>query len=242
MRKTLMKFLLLANLVPVISPLTAYARSTQPVPAHGAIEISAESTSETTSDETEDEVLRPEDVEGAVIHEPVYPEAYKTIDPKTLAKRGEQRGYNPNTIVVDGYEIPYVDMRGNTGADEDYIALSEALDQNLCVYVGDQGMNTFFGHYYNLSDNGVFNPLNDVISFGEGSEVIITDEAGYSRGYEITQVMEFLHPDQKLQFYGDDYLPTLAYEGNGEDMVYVQYCRWDYALGLLISNIGYRVW
>lgn len=37
-------------------------------------------------------------------------------------------------------------------------------------------------------------------------------------------------------------MPDLAYYGNGDDMVYIQYCRWDIQTGLLITNIGYRIW
>lgn len=192
--------------------------------------------------EEEDYGIRPEDVDGAVIHEPVVPLNYDEIDLASLPEEGEQRDYNPNTLSVDDFIFSFEDLRGNRGSGDDFDYLNQILDQNLVAYVGMDGMNTFFGHYYDLTGTGVFNPLADMDLLNEGTEVVITDAKGYSKGYEISQIIEFLHKDQGLQFYGKDYMPNLAYFGNGDDMVYIQYCRWDIQNGLLITNIGYRVW
>lgn len=136
----------------------------------------------------------------------------------------------------------FKDMRGNEGFGDDFDELNEVLNENRVAYVGQNNINTFFGHYYDLSGTGVFNPLADQGLLEVGTEVVITDEDGLSKGYEITQTIEFLHENQQKQFYGDDYMPDLAYYGNGDDMVYIQYCRWDIQTGLLITNIGYRIW
>ncbi|MFL2140916.1 MAG: hypothetical protein ACTH1A_01505 [Ruoffia tabacinasalis] len=143
---------------------------------------------------------------------------------------------------VNGYEFSFKDMRGNEGFGDDFDELNEVLNENRVAYVGQNDINTFFGHYYDLTGTGVFNPLADQDLLEVGTEVVITDEDGLSKGYEITQTIEFLHENQQKQFYGDDYMPDLAYYGNGDDMVYIQYCRWDIQTGLLITNIGYRIW
>lgn len=161
---------------------------------------------------------------------------------QTFPEKGENLGYEANTLTMKDYSIPFVADYGNLGYGADFDYLNSLLDQNYAVAVGQNNIQTFFGHYYNLSNNGVFNPLADLDLLHDGVEVIVTDEEGFSKGYLITQTMEFLHPDQIYQYYGDDYMPNLAYNGNGSDMIYIQYCRWDISLGLLITNIGYRIW
>lgn len=190
----------------------------------------------------EDDRLMPEDVDGAIIHEPVLPENYEEIDLDSLPEDGVDRGYTPNRLTVNDYDFSFEDLQGNQGYGDDFDYMNEVLDQNKVAYVGQNNINTFFGHYYDLTGDGVFNPLADQDLLDIGSEIVITDENGKSKGYEISQTLEFLHADQGLQFYGDDYIPGLAYYGNGDDMVYIQYCRWDIQNGLLITNIGYRVW
>lgn len=186
--------------------------------------------------------IRPEDVEDAVIHEPVLPKDYNLAEIKKLPEEGTHRDYHHEMLTVNGYDFPFVDKRGNTGYGEDFEKLNETLNQNLVAYVGRNNIHTFFGHYYDLTGTGVFNPLADQDLLDVGTEVVVTDEDGMSKGYEITQIIEFLHTDQQKQFYGDDYMPDLAYNGNDTDMIYIQYCRWDIQNGLLITNIGYRIW
>lgn len=186
--------------------------------------------------------LMPDDVEGAVIHDPVFPDNYEEIDLVSLPEEGEDRGFTNESLTINGYEFDFEDMQGNSGYGEDFDYMNEVLDQNRVAYVGQNHINTFFGHYYDLTGDGVFNPLADQDLLEVGSEVVITDEEGRSKGYRISQTLEFLHADQHLQFYGEDYIPGLAYYGNGDDMVYIQYCRWDIQNGLLITNIGYRIW
>lgn len=160
----------------------------------------------------------------------------------TFPEDGKDLGYSPNSLTIQGFTIPFEDQAGNSGKGEDFEKLMTLLDQNLAVRVGQDHIQTFFGHYYNLSDNGVFNPMDDMGLMDVGVEVVVTDDQGKSRGYQVTQTMEFLHPDQIYQYYGDFYMPSLAYKGNGSDMIYIQYCRWDQALGLLKTYIGYRLW
>lgn len=188
-------------------------------------------------DENESE-LKPSDVEGAIVHEVIYPEKYK----KNLPKIGKKLNYAPNSLLVSGYEFPYVDMKGNTGSEDDFTKLNEILDQNQVAMVGDNRISSFFGHYYDLTGNGIFNALVDYELLDEGSEIIVTDSNGCSRGYEVSQIISFNIAEQDLHFYGDDLIRQLAYHGNEDDMVYIQYCRWDIALGNLVSAFAYRVW
>ncbi|XJS11619.1 hypothetical protein ACF3NG_05300 [Aerococcaceae bacterium WGS1372] len=190
----------------------------------------------------EDNRLMPEDVEGAIVHKPIFPENYNKIDRKSMPENGVDKGYTRDSLTVNGYEFVYENLRENLGYGDDFDYMNEVLVQNKVAYVGNNNINTFFGHYYDLTGDGVFNPLVDQNLLEVGYEVVITDENGLSKGYQISQTLEFLHGDQHLQFYGDDYIPGLAYYGNGDDMVYIQYCRWDIQNGLLITNIGYRVW
>lgn len=155
---------------------------------------------------------------------------------------GKDLGYPANTMTIGDFQIELQDQQNNEGFGEDFDELNALLDQNYAVLVGKNNIHTIFGHYLNLSKNGVFNEVADAGLFSEGTEVILTDSKGKSRGYELTQIIEFLHPDQINQYYGTNYMPDLAYYGNGLDMVYIQYCRWDISLGLLITNIGYRTW
>lgn len=195
-----------------------------------------------TEKDNEDDSLKPEDIEGAVIHEPVLPTDYDEEEIESLPEDGTEAGYTEESLNVNGYEFSFKDMRGNEGFGDDFDELNEVLNENRVAYVGQNNINTFFGHYYDLSGTGVFNSLADQGLLEVGTEVVITDEDGLSKGYEITQTIEFLHENQQKQFYGDDYMPDLAYYGNGDDMVYIQYCRWDIQTGLLITNIGYRIW
>ncbi len=181
-------------------------------------------------------------IEGAVIHQPIPLENVYQGEVNIKYPVGEARGFEPNTLVVNGHPFYYTDLKGNRGYGEDFETLNEALGRNEAVRVGKRGIETFFGHYYNLSDNGVFNPLHDQDLLHIGSEVIVTNEEGLSKGYYITQTIEFLHANQGQQFYGDYYMPQMAYNGTGEELVYIQYCRWDIELGLLITNIGHRIW
>ena len=151
-------------------------------------------------------------------------------------------GYPPSSLTIKEYSISYKNEYGNLGYGEDFVHLSELLDQNFAVLVGNNGIHTLFGHYYDQTGTGIFNPLADRKLLEVGSEVILTNNQGLSKGYYITQIIQFLHSDQKHQYYGRNYMPDLAYYGNGLDMIYIQYCRWDISLGLLITNIGYRIW
>lgn len=161
---------------------------------------------------------------------------------QSFPEKGKNLGYEANTLTMKDYSIPFVPDYGNLGYGSDFEYLNTLLDQNHAVAVGQNNIQTFFGHYYNLSNNGVFNPLADMDLLHEGVEVTVTNEDGLSKGYLITQTIDFLHPEQIYQYYGDDFMPNLAYNGNGSDMIYIQYCRWDISLGLLITNIGYRIW
>lgn len=157
-------------------------------------------------------------------------------------KDGKDLGYPANTMTIGDFQIELQNQLNNEGFGEDFDELNALLDQNYAVLVGKNNIHTIFGHYLDLSGTGVFNAIADAGLLSEGTEVILTDGKGKSRGYELTQVIEFLHPDQVNQYYGTNYMPDLAYYGNGLDMVYIQYCRWDISLGLLITNIGYRTW
>ncbi|MGX7106892.1 hypothetical protein ACWOBE_03730 [Hutsoniella sourekii] len=202
-------------------------------------------TSSFLEEHAEDETPpRPEDVEGAIVHDPVYPASYQEGKPtERFPDKGLDKGYPENTLMVGDYAFPFVDLRGQMKEEEDFEYLNQLLEENThAVYVGENNMNTFFGHYYDLSGTGIFNPMDDRGLMDIGVEVVITDDQGLSRGYEITQNLSFNHADQDLHFYGQDSLPYLAYQGNGQDMIYIQYCRWDIELGLLKSYIGYRIW
>lgn len=185
----------------------------------------------------------PENTPNAVVHEPAYPKEYKNGQPtKKFPEEGIDKGFEPNSLTISNFHFDFTDFRGNTGSQEDYTELVEVIDQNKVVSVGMNGMSAFLGHYYDLTGNGVFNPIVDEDLIYEGAEVVVTDENGKSKGYEITSISEFLNDEQHNHFYGNDSFPYLAYYGNGDDMVYIQYCRWDISLGLLISSVGYRVW
>lgn len=184
-----------------------------------------------------------ENTPNAVVHEKVFPKSYKDGSPtEEFPEEGIDKGLDPNSLIISDYKFDFTDFRGNTGSQGDYTELYNTIEQNKVAGVGMNGMNAFFGHYYDLTGNGVFNPIVDESLLYEGAEVIVTDENGLSKGYEITTIPEFLNDDQHVQFYGEDSIPYLAYYGNGDDMVYIQYCRWDISLGLLIVSIGYRVW
>lgn len=150
--------------------------------------------------------------------------------------------YQTSTMTIDNWSVHIFEDYGNTGYGEDFDRLNETLDLNRAVLVGANNIHTLFGHYYDLTGTGVFNPLDDQGLLDIGTEVVLTDKQGISRGYEITQKIEFLHPDQADQYYGAHNMPMLAYYGNESDMLYIQYCRWDISLGLLITYIGYRIW
>ena len=87
-----------------------------------------------------------------------------------------------------------------------------------------------------------FNPLADDGLLYEGGTVILTDQDGYSKGYEITQMVFVDRPNQYSYFYNKMSLPYLAFHGNGQDMIFIQFCREDIQLGLLSINFGYRIW
>ena len=194
------------------------------------------SLSETLTDQGFEDVPVYEETQNATNIEPKVPKNYD----KAKHKPGKDLGQSPNTLTVEGVDFPFEDLSGNTGVGEDAAELKATLDQQKAVQVGMNGIRTFFGHYYNYGTS-VFNPLDDQNLLKEGSVVSITDNKGETKTYEITQVFGVPYEDQYDYFYNKDPLPYLAYFGNGEDMVYIQYCRWDIELGYLKTAIGYRV-
>ncbi|MDO4432889.1 MAG: hypothetical protein Q4B80_06170 [Aerococcaceae bacterium] len=181
--------------------------------------------------------------EPKIVHEPIFPTSYTNGKPPVFEhERGQQLGYEPNTLRLKDHVFTFSDLSGNTGKNNDFTRLMEEIDKNVVVKVGQKGLNTFFGHYYDLSGTGVFNPIVDEQLIEIGSPIIVTDNDGYSKGYQVTQILEVLNAEQDQHYYGKEHLPVFVYEGNGMDMVYVQYCRWDISYGLLIGNIAYRVW
>lgn len=193
-----------------------------------------------------------------VIHQPVYPTSYPenygqdhlmyqglpiNYQPKrqNFNQTGEELGYPANSLYIDGVTFLFEDLSGNSGKGSDFDLLNQVLDQNKVVKVGKHGMNSFFGHYYNLSNSGAFQPLVAQNLLHEGSQVIVTNQDGLSKGYEITQILNINVEDADHHFYGRYSIPELIYHGNQEDMIYIQYCRWDIELGMLISHFGYRI-
>ncbi|MCW6676461.1 hypothetical protein NHG35_03115 [Aerococcaceae bacterium NML180378] len=184
-------------------------------------------------------------VEERIIHQPIFPKSYSDDrkPPKFTHPKGEKLGYEPNTLHLKEHAFPFVDMRPKKASDEvDFTHLMTNLDANHVVAVGKNNIQTFFGHYYDLTGTGVFNPIVDENLIEVGSIAIVTDEDGYSKGYEFTQILEVQHAEQDYHYYDKTPLPKLAYNGNGTEMLFVQYCRWDISYGLLIGNVGYRVW
>lgn len=186
--------------------------------------------------------VSPGDYEGTIVHEPISLEEVYPGKIEEYEDKGQQLGYEPNTIQFSGYSFDYTDMSGNTGAGDDFQQLNDALNRLELVKVGQRGIETFFGHNNNLSNTGPFAILGHENLLYDGVEVITTDSEGYSRGYYMTQTIEFSHQDQIYQFYGDFYFPDLAYNGNHQDMIYIQHCRWDISFELLVVNIGLRIW
>lgn len=177
-------------------------------------------------------------------HKPIFPESYDKSNqpPKFDSVMGKKLGYTPNTIRLKDMEFPFVDMRGNNGNGTDFDEMMTKLDENLVVQVGRNKMHAFFGHYYDLSGTGVFNAIVDYNLIDIGSEAIITNSLGYSKGYQFTQILEIINEEQAAHYYDDIPIAKLAYYGNGYDMLFLQYCRWDISLGLLMGNVAYRVW
>lgn len=196
----------------------------------------------TTSSEITTTVAEVE--EDRVVHEAVYPDTYdaKHQPPKFEHPKGVKLGYTPNTIRLKDMEFPFEDMRGNSGAGKDFDKMMTILDENKVVQVGKNKIHSFFGHYYDLTGTGVFNPIVDHNLIEIGSEAIITDKDGYSKGYEFTQILEILNEEQERHYYENQQISQLAYNGKNIDMLYLQYCRWDIELGLLKGNIAYRIW
>ncbi|WP_282920361.1 hypothetical protein [Ignavigranum ruoffiae] len=196
--------------------------------------------------------------EPVVIHQPVYPSSYPqpygqdhlmfqglplNYQPKrqVFKAEGQALGYPANSLYINGVTFPFQDMSGNSGKGTDFDHLNQALASNQVVKVGQHGMNSFFGHYYDLSNSGPFQPLVAQDLLHEGSQVILTDREGLSKCYEITQILNINVEEADHHFYGRYSIPELIYQGNQEDMIYIQYCRWDIELGMLISHFGYRI-
>lgn len=185
----------------------------------------------------------PEEVEGAIIHEPVDLESVYPYEVEDYDSQGTDIGYEPDTLTIGEYNFDFSDHSGNSGMGEDFDVIVQALDNLELVKVGNRGMETFFGHNNNLSNTGPFAILGtnpDILT--DGMEVIVTDDQGLSKGYWMTQTIEFSHADQIYQFYGDKYIPDMVYNGFYEDMIYIQHCRWDVSWELLVINIGQRIW
>lgn len=171
--------------------------------------------------------------------EPIYPKQYHN---QTFPDKGVNKGYKPNTLRIGGHEFDFEDLSGNTGAGEDFVALQSVLDQNKVVKTGMNQTQAFFGHYYDLTGDGVFNAIVDLDLQHVGTEVIVTDSEGYSKGYEVTQIIEY-EQLKEYNYYYDEYpMSLMAFFGNGEDVVYIQYCRWDISMYLGISSFSYRIW
>lgn len=195
-----------------------------------------------TSSSTDTFVDIPED--ERVNHEAIYPKSYSSNNqpPKFEHPRGEKLGYQPNTLRLKDHVFTFVDMSGSTGYGQDFDTMMAHLDADEVVRVGKNKMNAFFGHYYDLSGNGVFNVIVDDNLIEVGSIAVITDKDGYSKGYEFTQILEILNSEQEFHYYDGKQIGQLVYNGNKKDMLFLQYCRWDISLGLLKGNVAYRVW
>lgn len=202
------------------------------------------STSQETTSLADESGFVPLPKEDRITHEPVFPSSYddKNKPPKFEHPRGQKLGYEPNTLMLKDTVFHFEDMSGSSGAGDDFVKMMELLDADHVVKVGKNKMNGFFGHYYDLSGNGVFNVIVDEQLIDIGSIAVITDKDGYSKGYEFTQILEILNSEQEYHYYGEDQIGQLVYNGNKTDMLFLQYCRWDISLGLLMGNIAYRVW
>lgn len=178
-----------------------------------------------------------------IVHEPILPNSYN--DKQKLSKfdfpRGKKLGYTPNTLRLKEHEFPFSDLRDDK-KEPDYHEMMKLLDEDKVVAVGKNKMSAFFGHYYDLTGTGVFNVIVDNSLIDIGSLAILTDKDGYSKAYEFTQILEVQHAEQEHHYYGKEPLAKLVFDGNGTDMLYLQYCRWDISYGLLIGNVAYRVW
>lgn len=228
---TLKKIFLFSSLLLTINPTTLIHAE------EGIIKAEPGAMSEAIRESGNEHIQFLEEVEGATNFKPIYTDNYEEV----AHTKGYESDKKPNTLTVEGFDFDFVDLKGNTGIYEDYDEMYQIIEQNRAVQVGMNGMNAFFGHYYDLSGNGIFNPLHDQGLLHEGSLITVTDKDGMAKDYQITQIVTFLQPDQDMYFYNEDDLVYLPYYGNGDDMVYIQYCRWDIALGQLVTAIGYRV-
>ena len=198
-------------------------------------------------------------IETPVVHKPVYPDSYPdnygqshlmfqgippylSIQHLEFSNQGQDLGYPANTMVIGDFTFYYEDLSGNTGLGEDFEQLNQVLEFDKVVKVGKRGMNGFFGHYFDLSNSGSFQPIVAYDLIQEGTVIVLTDGNGLSKGYEITQILNVNNNEAFNHFYGRYSLPDLIYHGNNEDMIYIQYCRWDIELGMLIMHFGYRIY
>lgn len=173
-----------------------------------------------------------------------YPTSYQNGKAPQMSDKGQQLGYTPNTLKIDNYEFPFKPLYGNTGSsiNNDFSKIEQVLLENGTAAVGMNGIHSFFAHYDYVNYTGPFNPLVDQGILQVGTQAIITDAEGYSKGYEFTQTVNFQRDDQYNYFYDGLSMPFLAYYGNTDEMIYLQYCRWDIERGLLETSIGYRIW
>lgn len=170
--------------------------------------------------------------------DPVYPDGYQ----KAKFKKGKNLHKKDNTLTVDGVDFPFIPLYGNTGIEEEYQTIMNYVDQEQVVATGMNGIHAFYGHYSHVPwYKSIFNQLIEQDLIKEGNQVQVTDDKGLTKTYEITQIIHFKNTEQYDYFYDQDPFPYLPFFGNGEDMVYIQYCRWDLKYGWFENVIGYRV-
>lgn len=232
-----------SNEIPSLTVESSHSNPPKDKLEGSATEKQAEIIAQLVEDDIPIDLYDPKD-DSLINFDPVFPKSYVDGEAPDFSPKGEDLGYEANTLVINEVTFPFIPVYGNTGSttNGDADILAELLKNDIPFAVGKNKINTIFGHYDHTGGRMAFNPLADDGLLYEGVTAILTDEDGYSKGYEITQMVFVERPNQYQYFYNEMSLPYLAYYGNGQDMLFIQFCREDIELGLLSINFGYRIW
>ena len=232
-----------ADEVPSISIEASKSQSKKNKTQSSALEKQEKIINQLIKEDVPIDLYDPKD-DSLINFDPIYPASYENGQAPTFSTKGKKMGHPANTLIVSEVTFPFIPAYGNTGTSKngDAEALEQLLKNDVPFAVGQNNIHTLFGHYDHTGGRMAFNPLADDGLLYEGGTVILTDQDGYSKGYEITQMVFVDRPNQYRYFYNKMSLPYLAFHGNGQDMIFIQFCREDIQLGLLSINFGYRIW